>query len=216
MFNKVKKIIELLQSPKALKMLVSMNSSGYLKEIGWINSFKNKMPLDKDSNPLPWVTYGFIDFISERLNNDMCIFEYGSGNSTLWYSSKVRSVISVEHDRNWYNSIQSQMPKNVSINYKKLEYDGDYCKFSNTINESLDIIIVDGRDRVNCIKNALNNINDDGIIVLDDSEREAYKEGIEFLTNNNFKRIDFWGISPGVFFKKNTTIFYRKINCLGI
>ena len=45
------------------------------------------MPIDKNSNPLPWVTYGFIDFISERLNKSIDVFEYGSGNSTLWYAT---------------------------------------------------------------------------------------------------------------------------------
>ena len=68
MLIKIKKVIDVMSSPKLLKQLLSMNRSGYFNEIGWINSFKNQMPMDKSSNPLPWVTYGFIDFISDRLN----------------------------------------------------------------------------------------------------------------------------------------------------
>ena len=76
------KIFKLLTNPRLLKMLLSMNSSGYLKDIGWINSFSRGMPLDYVNNPIPWTTYSFIGFISNRLNSNMEIFEYGSGNST--------------------------------------------------------------------------------------------------------------------------------------
>lgn len=216
MLNKIRKMVDIISQPKILKKLISMNSSGYLKETGWINSFKHQIPIDKDSNPLPWVTYGFMDFISDRLNITMDIFEFGAGNSTLWYADKVNTVTSVEHDNAWFEKIQENMPQNVNINYKKLQYDGEYSKFPNTLDNKFDIVIVDGRDRVNCMKNAIRSIKDNGVIVLDDSERQQYKDGIDFLLNHNFKKIDFWGISPGLFYKKNTTIFYKKNNCLGI
>ena len=216
MLNKILKIVDIVLQPKMLKMLFSIGSSGYLKEMGWINSYKQMMPVDKNNNPLPWVTYGFIDFISNRLNSTMDIFEYGSGNSTLWYAKKVNSVVSVENDKHWYNKIKESMPKNVNINYKEFVNDGEYSKFSNTVDRKFDIIIVDGQDRVNCIKNAINAIKEGGVVVLDDSEREYYKDGIAFLLYQGFKRIDFWGISPGLFYKKNTTIFYKNDNCLEI
>ncbi len=216
MLNKIWKMVDIVTQPKILKQLISMNYSGYLKEIGWINSFRQEKPVDKDNNPLPWVTYSFIDFIVNRLNNTMEIFEFGSGNSTLWYSSKVNTVTSVEHDSIWFEKIKENMPENVNINYKELIYNGEYSNFSNTLEKKFDIVIVDGRDRVNCMKNAIYSIKENGVIVLDDSEREQYRKGIDFLLNNDFKKIDFWGISPGLFYKKNTTVFYKNNNCLGI
>jgi len=202
--------------PKILIRLVSMYGIGYLSEIGWIDSFKKKMPVDDNSNPLPWVTYSFIDFISDRLNKNMDIFEYGSGNSTLWYAMRVNSITSVEHDRAWLDKIKKSMPKNSNIYYQELEYGGLYSQFPSQLDRKFSMVIVDGRDRVSCIKNGINSIKDDGVIVLDDSEREAYDEAVSFLLSNNFKKIDFWGISPGLFYKKNTTIFYKEKNCLGI
>lgn len=216
MLIKIKKVIDVMSSPKLLKQLLSMNRSGYFNEIGWINSFKNQMPMDKSSNPLPCVTYGFIDFISDRLNKNMDIFEYGSGNSTLWYAKKVNTVVSVEHDKKWFEAIKKNMPNNANINYEELVYNGNYSKFSSNLNKKFDVIIVDGRDRVNCVKNAIKNLKESGVIVLDDSERESYKEGIDFILSHGFKKIDFWGISPGLFYKKNTTIFYKTVNCLEI
>jgi len=209
-------LIRITLEPKLLKMLLSMNSGGYLKDIGWIESFKNQLPMDKEENPLPWVTYSFIDFISDRLTNEMNIFEYGSGNSTLWYAQRVNSVTSVEHDKEWFEKIKNSMPENVNINYQKLIKNEKYSHFTSQSSEKFDIVIVDGRDRVNCILNSINSLNNNGVIVLDDSEREYYLKGIKFLLTNGFKKIDFWGISPGLFYKKCTTIFYKEDNCLGI
>lgn len=185
----------MISQPVLFKQLMSMNSNGYLNEIGWINSFKTQMPIDHDEKPLPWVTYGFID-------RTMDIFEYGSGNSTLWHASKVNSVTSIEHDKKWSERIKNTMPKNSTIYYQALEYDGKYSKFSHQLNKKFDIIIVDGRDRVNCVKNSINGLKENGVIVLDDSERRQYTDAIDFLLDENFKKIDFWGISPGLFYKK--------------
>lgn len=160
MLDKLKKIIYLLLNPKLTKQLLSMSSTGYLYEIGWIESFKKKLPLSCCSKPLPWVTYSFIDFIADRLHFDLEVFEYGSGNSTLWYSSKVKSVTSVEHDINWFQKIKDKMPDNVNIYHEKLVYGGSYSEFSNKFGKKFDIVIVDGRDRINCMRFAVRSIND--------------------------------------------------------
>ena len=79
-----------------------------------------------------------------------------------------------------------------------------------------EIIVIDGRDRVNCIKHSLKALKVNGVIILDDSERREYIKGRRYLMKNGFNNIDFWGISPGTFMKKCTTIFYKEVNCLGI
>lgn len=216
MLNTLTTLSKLIFHPRLLKTLLSMHSNGYLKNVGWINSYNKKMPVDDKDNPLPWVTYPFIDFIASRLNRSMEIFEYGSGNSTLWYAKKVRYVTSVEHEQNWYDKVKSNLPDNASIYYSHLVYGKEYCHFAKSLNKKFDLIIVDGRDRVNCIKNSIECLTSNGVIILDDSERSSYIDAIQYLINNGFKKIDFWGISPGLFYKKNTTIFYKNNNCLGI
>lgn len=216
MLNTLTTLSKLIFYPRLLKTLLSMHSNGYLKKVGWINSYNKKIPVDDEDNPLPWVTYPFIDFIESRLNRSMEIFEYGSGNSTLWYAKKVRYVTSVEHEQNWYDKVKSNLPDNASIYYSHLVYGKEYCHFAKNLNKKFDLIIVDGRDRVNCIKNSIECLTSNGVIILDDSERSSYIDAIQYLINNGFKKIDFWGISPGLFYKKNTTVFYKNNNCLGI
>ena len=199
-----------------IRILLSQLHSGYLLDNGWFQSFKNKTSVDKNGNPIPWVTYPFIDFIRERLNKEIDIFEFGSGNSTLFYATKVKSLTTVEHDKQWFDKISKIIPENVEIIFQEADTDGNYCRCIKNTNKRFDIIIDDALDRVNCIYNSLDSLSEKGIMILDDSERKEYKDGVNFLIKNNFKRLDFWGIAPEILFKKCTSVFYKKNNCLGI
>lgn len=213
--SKILKILNIMRRPRVFKFLLSQYYSGYLKDIGWFLSFENKKPVDKENNPLPWVTYPFIYFIKNRLSNVNSIFEFGSGNSTLFYSNYVATLDAVEHDKGWYEHIKSNMPNNVNLIYKKLEYGKDYCRAA--LGQKYDLIIVDGRDRANCIFQAIASLTDKGFIVLDDSERDSYQNAIKWLVEEHgYKKIDFWGVSPGLFYLKNTTVFYKQGNVLGL
>lgn len=216
MISKLKKMLYLASRARVLNFLFSSYYSGYLKDIGWFDSFEKKEPLGVDGRPVAWVTYPFMHFIEPKLKMVDSLFEYGSGNSTLYYSSFVGELISVEHDQGWFEGISRSMPENVKLYYCKIDENGEYSKFASTMNKKFDVIIVDGRDRVNCIKNSLSALSDRGVLVLDDSERDRYKAGAEYLREQGFKRIDFWGVSPGLFYKKCTTIFYRDSNILEI
>ncbi len=214
--NKVSSVLQVLTSPRRLKTLLSFNHKGYLNDIGWFNAFDSQSPVDEDNNPIPWVTYSFIDFIKTRLKHQHTVFEFGSGNSTFFYAKYAGIVVSVEHDKEWYDKIINTKPENAELIYCELVRDGDYCRVPLKLEETFDIIIVDGRDRVNCCKQAIHAVSEKGVIVLDDSEREFYKEGINFLVKKGFKELAFTGISPGLFYRKATSVFYRPDNCLSI
>jgi hypothetical protein len=183
--------------------------SGLLRD-GWFRSMDEKQPVDLEGNPIPWLTYPAIKFLARMVSANHKVFEYGSGNSTLWWASRVSSVYSCEHDKVWYDIGKERIPGNVSLIYKELEYNGDYCREIEKYNNEFNFIIIDGRDRVNCIKNSLRALKENGILILDDSERERYKEAIDFLLEKGFKGIDFEGMSPSITFARHTTIFYQK------
>lgn len=193
-----------------------LRSNSALKKYGWFKSVSEEIPIDAQGNPLPWLTYPAVNFIRNRISNNFKIFEYGCGNSTLWWASRVTIVYSCEHDERWYRTMKNSIPQNVFLNYIKLNSDGNYAKEISKYNNEFDVIVIDGRDRVKCIKNCLISLNDQGIIILDNSEREAYEEGINYLLNNGFKRIDFEGMGPVNCYSWCTTIFYREDNCFGI
>lgn len=214
--NKLQAFATLIKKPDRLKALLSYGHKGYLANIGWFKSFDSQQAIDSNGDPLPWVTYSFIDFIKTRLNKELTIFEYGSGNSTLFYAKRVKRVVSVEHDEAWYNKIVKSKPENAEMVFCKLEKDGEYARKASLLDEKFDIIIVDGRDRVNCCIHGINALNKGGIIVLDDSERKDYDKASGLLKDAGFKELPFTGISPGLFYYKATSVFYKAENCLQI
>jgi hypothetical protein len=216
MSSRLHLLYKVFTSPRRLRTLLAFDDNGYLDEIGWFNAFDTRSAVDQDNNPIPWVTYSFIDFIKERLKKQHTVFEFGSGNSTYFYAKYAGIVVSVEHDKEWYDKVVKTKPENAKLVYCELVRDGDYCRIPIRLEETFDIIIVDGRDRVNCCKQAVNAVSSNGVIVLDDSERDFYKEGINFLISKGFKELSFTGISPGLFYKKATSVFYRPDNCLNI
>lgn len=214
--NKLSALAILVTKPKRLAALLSYGHKGYLATIGWFNAFDSHQAVDEYKQPIPWVTYAFIDFIKTRLTKNLTIFEYGSGNSTLFYAKHVKQVISVEHDEAWYHKIANSKALNAEMIYIPLTIDGAYSQKAKLLNQRFDIIIIDGRDRVNCCKHSLNALSASGVIILDDSEREHYQPAKNLLRENGFKEISFSGISPGLFYNKATSIFYKSVNCLGI
>jgi hypothetical protein len=214
--SKIKALANLLAKPKRLSALLSYGHKGYLASIGWFTAFDHHQAVDANNQPIPWVTYSFIDFIKERLHKNLSIFEYGSGNSTLFYANRVKNVVSVEHDEAWYNKIVNQKAPNAEMIFTRLETNGEYSQKAKLLDQKFNIIIVDGRDRVNCCKHSIAALTDDGVIVLDDSERTHYQEARDFLKQQGFKELSFSGISPGLFYNKATSVFYKSLNCLDI
>ena len=198
------------------KLVLCHNLLPYLERIGWFRSWEERLPVDRDGNGLPWFTYPLIAFLKGKIQSDMCVFEYGSGNSTLWWGKQVSSLTSCEHDLEWYNSLKQRIPSNVKYIHCELEYGGQYCRTILEYKNRFDIIVIDGRDRVNCAKNSLGALKDDGVIIWDNSNREKYQDGCSYLIQNGFRRLDFEGLGPVGIHEWCTSIFYRDKNCLEI
>ncbi len=189
----------------------------YLNEVGWNKSIKKLSSIDNNDSPIPWISYPCIYFLKDRIKQDFSIFEYGSGNSTLWLADRSKNLISVEHDKDWFDKM------NKSINEKGIKeyahitlegglYEREILKYHNQV----DLLFIDGRNRVKCCFNGINSLTGRGVIIFDNSYRPEYVIAMDALIKNGFKRIDFWGMGPIGHSHTCTSIFYRTINCLGI
>lgn len=210
-----KAIIGLMQLLNVYSLFL-MRVGGVLHKDGWFRSFQEGRSVDLNGNPIPWLTYPAIEFIERRLSPDMSVFEYGCGSSTLWWAQRVKEVIACEHDKAWYQEVVRNIPANVSLHLIPLVYGGEYSRLVSSYNKKFDVIVIDGRDRVNCAKYALQSLTPDGVIIWDNSDREDYLEGYNYLFNYGFKKIEFIGLAPITEFKAETSIFYRPGNCFNI
>ncbi len=189
----------------------------YLVSSGWTTSRKFHRPIDRDLQPLPWYTYSAIAFIGSKVTQDMRVFEYGSGYSTLWWASRVSQVVTVEHSRRWAKGIGRRIPDNVDLQRIPLVIDGDYCRAARVhVDDPFHVMVIDGRDRVNCLIQGLAALRDDGVIIWDNSDRTHVAEGFEILAENGFKKIGFYGHGPVNPSSWETGVFYRPDNCFGI
>ncbi|GAA0892351.1 hypothetical protein GCM10009122_20300 [Fulvivirga kasyanovii] len=204
----------LIKHPKRIKFLLGLNFSGFFLETGYFKSIEAGHPVDLEGNPIPWLSYSFLYFIDPRLNSKLRMFEYGSGNSTIYFAKRIKSITSVEHDPNWYKVVRSKVGGNAELHL--LNLDETYVSQIQKTDSKFDLILVDGRMRVKCIMESYKYLSEDGVIIVDDSQREKYQEGLNFLLSNGFKKIDFWGASPYWFNLKCTTILYKSSNCLNI
>ncbi len=197
------------------KVLLDFKKGGFFMESGWFKSLQSKLPVDQKNKPLPWLTYSAIYFLLPKLSKDMTVLEYGSGNSTLFFSEKTGHVTSIENDRLWYHNIKNLRLDNLEIYHKSID-DKAYADFPQTLNKKYDIVLIDGRDRNNCCRTAIKIVKNHGVIIFDDTHRERYRDGISFLLETGFRNLEFWGISPGDYGKKCTSVFYRRENIFGI
>ena len=168
--------------------------------------FINDFVHDGSNNPVPWITYPCIEFLNRLNLNDCNVFEFGSGSSTLYWSRKSRSVTSIEKDKQWFDKVNGILPSNCTLSH--VGADLDYIDFINQCKSKFDVIIIDGAVRYPCAQEALKNISDRGIIILDNTE--WYPKTAKLLTSSGYTQIDFIGFPPINAFPSATSIFYRS------
>jgi protein-L-isoaspartate O-methyltransferase len=136
------------------------------------------------------------DFLFSHLNKDQKVLEYGSGESTLEISKVVKSVLSIEHQKDWYEKISKKMPNNVKLILKEpnLAYvEGGHCgtyeEFKDYVDYPLDygpfdVIFIDGRARVSCAS-ICNKISHENTLIFvhdfDLKKRREYEPILEYL-----------------------------------
>ncbi|MBI5154300.1 hypothetical protein HZA57_03600, partial [Candidatus Poribacteria bacterium] len=72
-------------------------------------------------------------------------------------------------------------------------------------NGAFDLVIVDGRVRAACARLALPKVREGGWLLLDDSEREKYRDISRDL--HSFTRLDFRGLNPYSLDISQTTVW---------
>lgn len=206
-------------SKKLLKRFNTENN--YLIKTGiwesWLFSDEEGFFFDSKEMINPWWAYSITDFLKTKLKKHWTVFEWGSGNSTLFLSQYVKHVVSLEHNRKWYEKMNDYLPGNVDLKYCSLDYDGNYCRAILEEKNKFDLIVIDGRDRIHCAENAVQKLNHNGVIIWDDTDVAGYKQGIDYLKKEGFKQLELSSVTYQLIgWKQVTSIFYKEDNILEI
>ncbi|NIT04299.1 hypothetical protein GTO10_05270 [Candidatus Saccharibacteria bacterium] len=185
---------------------------------------------------VPWYSFKSIEWRNSFLRKGMKIFEWGSGGSTLFFSQRVADVTTIEHDFKWFTKVASVLKekkfKNVHIKlvnptitkekltsnkpnlYRSASKNWGQFSFKNYCmaidrykDESFELVAVDGRARPSCILHAIPKVKVGGYLLLDNSDREEYKTGVDLLVG--WKRTDFKGPFPFIADFLQTSVFKK-------
>jgi hypothetical protein len=174
--------------------------------LGGYESHRCRLPVCNNKKPLPWYTYPAIEYIEQYDFSESEIFEYGSGNSSKFWSSRAKRVTSVEFDPEWYQrglndktSVQSLM---LRINKK------DYVNAIHHYDKYYDVIVIDGKFRYSCALESIIRIKEKGLIILDNSD--WYPNTAKLLRDNGFIQVDFIGTGPINSYAWCTSLFFKE------
>lgn len=135
---------------------------------------------------LPWITDGAVSFLegwieSHHRKSELKVFEFGTGNSTLWYLAKNCHVTTVDDNPKWTKTV-NQAAEAFGIQNKLISICSERPYSNQYQNDNYDLIMIDGRDRVECLKKVLAvGFRKDSLLVLDNTERIASGEYVEYL-----------------------------------
>lgn len=188
----------------------------------WMRSLTPGHTSYQDS--LPWMSFKVIRWLDQYLKPEMDVFEYGSGGSTPFIARRVRRLVSVEHDRRWYDLVARTLreqelwncdltfvpparnPPVASIPYGPTSFTSfalwtrgySFEAYARSIEEypdrSFDLVLVDGYSRPSAVNCALPKVRRGGYLLLDDSDREYAWPALPLL--ESFPRTDFVGAAP--------------------
>lgn len=179
----------------------------------------------------PWTSQASIRIFEALLTKGMRGFEYGSGNSTIFFAQRLGHLTSVEHNKEWSEIVQARLKElrisNVDYHFIprqeviptseytfyrdfnlterdfhiRREYHNYFSQISLYPVNHFDFVLVDGRARVECSLLAISRLKPGGMLVLDNSDRNRYEPVFQVL--HQWKKVK---TTTGLF---DTTIWFK-------
>lgn len=183
------------------------------KDFAIERTIDEKVCIDRDGNPIPWYTYPAIEYLSQFDMSDKEIFEFGCGNSSLFWADRAKKVTSIEDNPTWFQKWKENFIRdNLDIRWRD-EGEG-YFNAIFEDNKKYDVIIVDGKRRADCARTAAQALNPGGLIILDDSDRintsKEYVDAVNYLKKADLLQVDFYGFCPMNNYTKTTSLFFSR------
>jgi hypothetical protein len=177
-----------------------------LVDHGYFRSAREQVPIDRGGHPVPWYTFPAVEYLEQLDFKGRKVFEYGSGNSTLWWLAKGANVASVENDRDWYERLRPQV-EGPQMTYQ-FATDRDAYIDAVMADAPFDVIVVDGFWRGKCALRALECLGDGGLLILDNSD--WLPDVAADLRAAGLLQVDFHGFIPLGDHSSTTSLFFRR------
>lgn len=130
----------------------------------------------------PWYTLPCLEEISKWDLKDKIVWEFGGGNSTLWWAKKCKHVYTVESNWQWWDYVYKKSEElgihnldcelreiNEGDQVRKEEYTRALFKYPNP-----DIVIVDGILRNECLEVGIEVLGNKGGHIIADNFMQSF------------------------------------------
>jgi hypothetical protein len=181
--------------PRTILTWLSRRRISVVRDIaGWVRT--NRRGAGALHLGLPWLNLELIDLLERRLaSRPHDVFEWGSGGSTVFFGERARRVVSVEHDQRWAGLVREELGRRDirTVTLRHVPPDSDSNRWTGEVGAPLraaklnafesyiragqaapgglfDLILVDGKARLECLAQAPGMLAPDGLIVLDDTD----------------------------------------------
>jgi hypothetical protein len=169
---------------------------------------------------LPFWPYSAIEWIAAALPPRARVFEYGGGGSTVWLEDRGAILTVAEHDGGWHRELTDRLAPGTTLLFRPPAsvgsitsavipgYFDDYVgAIDGQPDGSLDLAIVDGRARVECVSRAMPKVKPGGLLLFDDANRLRYRLAVKGLAG--WERHVFTGLKPGQRHPAYTSVWKR-------
>jgi hypothetical protein len=176
-----------------------------------------------------WWSYPAMKRVEEFLAGrpEARVFEYGAGASTAWLSRRAGQIDSVEHDAEFVAYVKEMLADTPGVKlhavpatpatadtvirserhgHENLDF-GEYVATIDRVGGMFDLVVVDGRARVDAFRRALDHLADGGVIVFDNIKRKRYWDVVSALPGLRIEL--FKGATPSLPYPTTTGLIWR-------
>jgi SAM-dependent methyltransferase len=185
---------------------VGLSVGRILSGFGYWRSARSHEPVDAAGREIPWFTYPAIEYLNQFDFGTKTVFEFGAGNSTVYWCRRARQVVSVESNRSWYEHVRPRLAANGELHL--VEAAARYPRILAARPESFDVIVIDGIERRACCAEAVKKLRPGGLIILDNSD--WHHRCAALLRAAGLLEVDLAGFGPINGYTWTTSFFFDR------
>jgi len=200
--EQVRQKLEVVEMPDSAMFLASVMNI-LAVALGYRASADQHTCVLGDGRPIPMMSYSLVEYL---LGLDLATFdllELGGGNSTHFWASRTRSVLTLETNAEWMKLLQARRMPNVEA---RLSTSDTLAKDMLELGRQFDVIVIDSAaNRLHPAKSAAAILRPGGFIILDNSD--WYPNTARVLRDADLIQVDFHDFRPLHHFRCTTSLF---------
>jgi predicted O-methyltransferase YrrM len=187
--------------PRGVMFLVSALNI-LARDLGFLQSAETNEASLGNGEPIPLMSYGFIEYISGLSLKDFDALELGGGRSTPFWAKRMRRVFTLETDAALARRLKDEKVANLEVAHVQ---ESDLAEAAGE-HGSFDVVIIDAAaNRVACARTALRVLKAGGFIVLDNSD--WHPNAARVLREGDLIQVDFHDFRPVHHYRCTTSLF---------